>query len=100
MAENNWQMRGKRGATDVISIPADMPEVDDLGDILFCLPFIEHQVAGDSTLDLNQHCELLLVHSMLHLAGHDHEDDADWHRMLAEEERLQQQLPRRSYFID
>jgi probable rRNA maturation factor len=68
------------GPTDVMAFPMDElraprdeeePEPGLLGDVLLCPPVAERQAreAGHSTRD---ELDLLLVHGILHLLGHDH----------------------------
>jgi probable rRNA maturation factor len=108
IAAYNKYFRGKRGPTDVISIPAqtfagpkevvkDEEVGNDLGDILLCLPLVAEQV-GRAALD--ERFQLLVCHSMLHLTGYDHEDDGDWAEMQREEARCMEMLGRRRYFKD
>lgn len=70
------------GPTDVMSFPmdelqagsADQPTEGTLGDIVLCPPVAARQAlaAGHSTED---EFFLLTVHGILHLLGHDHQDD-------------------------
>jgi probable rRNA maturation factor len=51
---------------------------------------IERGVSGamSTVYDPELRVHMLLVHGMLHLVGHDHEDDDEYEIMVAEEERL------------
>lgn len=90
IAELNSQWRGKNGATNVLSFPA---ETDDtlpvappigvpvlLGDVAVALETLlaEAQEAGISSED---HLHHLIVHGVLHLCGYDHENETDADRM-------------------
>jgi probable rRNA maturation factor len=71
----NLQFRDIDAPTDVLSFPADFtnPDTDAtyLGDILISFPRAEYQasVAGH---ELMAEMQLLVVHGLLHLLGHDH----------------------------
>jgi probable rRNA maturation factor len=76
---------GEPGPTDVLSFPLD--DVDGegirlLGDVVICPPY----AAGNND-DLDAELRLLLVHGVLHLLGHDHEDDAERAEMWSRQER-------------
>jgi len=76
---------GEPGPTDVLSFPLDEDEGDDqrlLGDVVICPAY-----AGANNPDLEAELRLLLVHGVLHLLGHDHEDDAERAEMWARQER-------------
>jgi probable rRNA maturation factor len=77
----NEQYRGFAEVTDVLSFPADDaipvpgPSEIYLGDLALCLPYCadhahEHQRPFPEAVDL------LLVHGLLHLLGHDHDTPA------------------------
>lgn len=92
MALLNEAYRGKQGPTDVLSFSLATGEHAQycgglLGDVVIDFAQAERQAAelGHSVAE-----ELLrlLVHGVLHLLGHDHEQDEEAARMQAEEERL------------
>ncbi|MBN8501597.1 MAG: rRNA maturation RNase YbeY, partial [Sphingomonadales bacterium] len=76
------EWRGKDKPTNVLSFPmlerADLlalpehgpPEL--LGDIVLALETCTRE-AADKQLSLEQHATHLIIHGLLHLAGHDHE---------------------------
>lgn len=78
----NREWRGKDKPTNVLSFP--MLEREDLldlspdgppellGDIALALETCERE-AAEKGLSLEQHAAHLIVHGLLHLAGHDHE---------------------------
>ncbi len=89
LAALNWEYRQKRGPTDCLSFTArqwgpvperlipnegDGGEVD-VGDIFLAADRIEAD-ASKLGQDREARWRLLLVHSFLHLLGHDHETDA------------------------
>lgn len=75
----NRDYRGVDSATDVLSFPSGEPQLDlvdmdpYLGDIAVSVPFAERQAmqAGHALL---AELQLLVVHGVLHLLGHDHDD--------------------------
>jgi probable rRNA maturation factor len=70
----NRQWRGKDSATNVLSFPATVPDMDGvrvLGDIVLCAPVIERE-AAEQGKDLEAHWAHLVVHGLLHLLGFDH----------------------------
>ncbi len=95
--ELNLEHRSKDRPTDVLSFPldgADAGDPDDLiGDIVIC-PTVAAANAPDhagqdhhrGTLD--DELALLVVHGVLHLLGHDHEDDAEAEAMETLEQAL------------
>lgn len=48
--------------------------------------------AMSTVYDVEDRINMLLVHGMLHLVGHDHEDDDEYELMVSEEERLLKEL--------
>ena len=111
--EINREMRGIDAATDVLSFPAvDFPSPCDysvieeqpraglfdpdtdrlmLGDIVLSLDRVKEQAAeyGHSR---EREFAFLIVHSMLHLLGYDHMEDADRERMEEEQKRILESL--------
>jgi probable rRNA maturation factor len=82
MADLHERYMGEPGPTDVLSFPLD--ETDDegvtiLGDVVIA-PLVAGQNSPD---DPAGELRLLLVHGILHLLGHDHED-ADQRRAMWE----------------
>jgi probable rRNA maturation factor len=76
--EYNERFRGKREPTDVISFPAEAGHVDEsghyLGDLVVSLERASAQ-AKEWGHSLLEEMEVLLLHGVLHLLGHDHETD-------------------------
>ncbi len=81
----NHKFRGKDEPTDVLSFPAE----DNGGDIAISAGIARRQGArlGHSAAE---EVKVLILHGMLHLAGHDHERDSG--RMARLEERLRRRL--------
>src|SRR5262245_2658964 len=72
IAALNSRFRRQRGATDVLSFPADEPP--HLGDVLIAQGVARRQAAraGHS---LTTELRVLALHGLLHLLGYDHEHD-------------------------
>lgn len=90
----NERWRGKQGATNVLSfafaMPNDLP-VRELGDIVICAPVVAREAAmqGKAT---DAHWAHMVTHGVLHLLGHDHENEADAERMETLETRILEAL--------
>ncbi|MBP6892222.1 rRNA maturation RNase YbeY [Candidatus Babeliales bacterium] len=99
MQKYNQQFRNKNKPTDVLSFPyhldakagkkivARSDEDKNLGDILISLPYVfdnKHELGGDFENRMN----LMLVHGICHLLGHDHHEDDDYKKMSALEKKL------------
>lgn len=98
MRRLNREHRGKDRTTDVLSFPLFEPFAapaarDDagpevlLGDIVISLDATCRQAAAYDA-PLYAEIERLLVHGVLHLLGHDHEERGERARMRREERRL------------
>ena len=88
----NAQWRGKDYATNVLSFPADdMPvpegEPRPLGDIILASGVVARE-ATEQGKPLRDHVTHLIIHGVLHLLGHDHEDDAEATEMEDLETRI------------
>jgi probable rRNA maturation factor len=83
----NRRYRGKSKATDVLSFPSDFP--GSSGDLAISVDIAAEQAThlGHS---LTKEICVLILHGMLHLAGHDHEMDAG--EMAALESRLRRRF--------
>ena len=77
------------GATDVLSFPIDeitlpadglVSESGFLGDIVVCPEFLPPQMI-ESGRSLQQECEYLVTHGILHLLGLDHQEE-EAHRFM------------------
>ena len=94
----NRTFRGKNRATDVLSFPADpIPGLPaeaqtHAGDLAISLETAARQAARfGHTLDLE--LRILLLHGLLHLAGHDHETDSGEMAALEADLRTRLKLP-------
>jgi len=92
IAALNEEWRGREGPTDVLSFSLEEGEHADfggalLGDVVIALPVAERQArAYGATLD--DEVARLLIHGVLHLLGHDHQEPGEARRMRSEERRV------------
>ena len=84
----NREFRGKNKPTNVLSFPSEGNYVGDIA-IAHGVTRKEASAAGKAFAD---HAIHLTVHGVLHLAGHDHEDDGDAKRMEALEVKILKRL--------
>lgn len=99
--ELNAQYRGKDSETDVLSFPVYEAEqipmlreegnLDVLGDIVINMERVRAQ-AEEFGHSEERETVYLAVHSLLHLLGYDHEEEADKRRMRHEEKRIMRAL--------
>ena len=87
MQDLNRRYRRKNKPTDVLSFPSRAPGV--AGDIAISLE-IAAANAADIGHSLATEVKVLILHGLLHLAGHDHETDGG--EMLARETAMRQEL--------
>lgn len=111
MAELNARFMGKTGPTDVLAFPLDEQVTESapgpgqisrgparteparsdapllLGDVLVC-PAVAREQAPSHAGNLDDELALLVVHGVLHVLGHDHDDDAAAARMQDRERRI------------
>lgn len=99
----NRQWRGKDKPTNVLSFPGDWLELEDediaalaagedvppahIGDIALALETIRAEAAEQGKTP-RDHLRHLLLHGVLHLLGHDHEEEAEAEAMEALEVQL------------
>jgi probable rRNA maturation factor len=89
-AELNGRYRAKKGPTNVLSFPADLPAEADfplLGDIVICAPLVAEE-AREQGKEPQAHWAHLVVHGVLHLLGFDHRHEEEALRMESREQRL------------
>jgi probable rRNA maturation factor len=72
----NARFRGQDKATNVLSFPAGHGAAGLAGDIALAYGVCVAEAAGQAK-PLADHLRHLVVHGVLHLHGHDHEDDAE-----------------------
>jgi probable rRNA maturation factor len=86
MADLHKRYSGEEGTTDVLSFPLDEADEDGvrlLGDIVIA----PEVAATNNPTDPAAELRLLLVHGILHLLGHDHEQEDERAAMWALQER-------------
>ena len=99
MAELHLTWMQEPGPTDVLSFPMDelrpMTRSDDrnpgmLGDIVLCPAFALRQARaeGKAEQDLPGILQMLLVHGVLHLVGHDHATEQEYAQMFSLQDAL------------
>ncbi len=86
----NHDYRGYDKPTDVLSFAQNEGEYAELnnevlGDVLISMETAKRQCSKPSLLDEVTH---LLIHGVLHLQGHDHQEDKEAQVMEAEETRI------------
>jgi probable rRNA maturation factor len=96
MAELNRRFRGIDRATDVLSFSLVEGEAAEhrgklLGDVVIGIETAERQ-ARAAHRGFEQELDRLLIHGVLHLLGHDHEESAEAKAMRAEERRIGRSL--------
>jgi probable rRNA maturation factor len=77
--ELNSRYCGKDTPTNVLSFPAGLPpgmDVPLLGDIVICAPLV-HSEAMAQNKPVQAHWAHLVIHGVLHLLGHDHQDEQE-----------------------
>lgn len=96
IAALNQAWRGKAGATNVLSFPADdfpVPagEAKPLGDIVLAFGTVTRE-AAEQGKTLHDHTMHLIVHGLLHLLGHDHMEPGEADAMEDLECRILKEL--------
>ena len=94
----NGEYRGRDAPTNVLSFPFEAPEglpgqavPEILGDLVVCAAVIAEE-AEEQGKSCQAHWAHMLVHGLLHLLGHDHQDDEEAAEMEALESRILEQL--------
>jgi len=84
----NRDYRGKDKPTNVLSFPQDAPM---LGDIVLAYETVVRE-AGEQDKSFDAHFSHLLIHGLLHLLGHDHEEDEEAEEMEALEVEILEKI--------
>lgn len=84
MAQLNGQYRGKDKPTDVLSFEG---EDEYLGEVILDWQHIKRQARGLGKTDVEE-LYFILIHGILHLAGHDDDTEPKRLAMIAEGEKL------------
>ncbi len=93
-AELNEIYRHKKGATNILSFPVEIPEGIDLnllGDLVICAPVLEQEALQQDKI-LAHHWAHIIIHGVLHLLGYDHIDNEQAEEMENKEIALLQKL--------
>lgn len=85
----NKQWRGKDKPTNVLSFPQDEPEL--LGDVILAFETVKRE-AKEQDKTFENHVSHLVIHGILHLLGHDHEEDEEAEAMESLEIEILQSL--------
>jgi probable rRNA maturation factor len=75
----NRRYRDRDSITNVLSFPAELPAdlpFRHLGDVVICAGVVADEAAAQG-IDSRAHWAHMVVHGVLHLLGHDHEEDAE-----------------------
>lgn len=94
IAAINGEHRGMHKPTDVLSFPMDPAPGDPerlLGDVVISIDTARRQAAGYGA-SLQREIYRLLIHGLLHILGHDHENARERAVMEAQERRLAQAI--------
>jgi probable rRNA maturation factor len=94
MAQLNATYRGRTGATNVLSFPADLPAelaIPLLGDIVICAPVVRAEAAQQGKSE-SAHWAHMAVHGTLHLLGYDHIEEEEATIMEALESAILSEL--------
>ncbi|MCD4828071.1 MAG: rRNA maturation RNase YbeY [Candidatus Cloacimonetes bacterium] len=91
MRDYNRRFRGPDRATDVLSFPSDIGVGGELGDILIDTQTAARQ-KGDNGLD--DEVQMLLLHGLLHLLGHNHQGQRQRMAMQDRQQRYMRQFQR------
>jgi probable rRNA maturation factor len=93
-AQLNEQYRHKKGPTNILSFPVEIPEgieLNLLGDLVVCAPVVERE-ALEQQIPLADHWAHIIVHGVLHLLGYDHIKDDEAEIMENKEIQILKQL--------
>lgn len=86
MADLNEEHMGHVGSTDVLSFPLELESESVgptmLGDIVLC-PSVAVRQASDHVGSIAGEFQLLVIHGVLHVLGHDHVEPPETLRMQA-----------------
>lgn len=91
----NRDFLGRDAATDVLAFPSDETDPETgrryLGDVILSLPRAREQ-AAERGHALQAEVQLLVVHGVLHLLGHDHAEAQEKARMWAAQAQVLERL--------
>lgn len=100
----NETYRHKTGPTDILSFPyyqelspdkrIEVPSGEEkyLGDLILSPEYIQHS-AADLGVSFEHRLMILIIHSICHLLGYDHETDEQYALMQSREDDILEKLP-------
>lgn len=94
MSTLNGQYRATPKETNVLAFPFDAPidlPLTHYGDVIIALPVVERE-AREQGKGFDAHLAHLALHGLLHLLGHDHQQESEAARMEALEIKLLAEL--------
>ena len=94
MANLNKQYRNKKGATNILSFPFEIPdgfELNLLGDLVICASIVERE-AKKQHKEQEAHWAHIVIHGVLHLLGFDHIEEDESALMEAKEIKILQKI--------
>ena len=91
MKELNLKFRSKNVSTDVLSFPLKVKLKNKLylGDIAISFEIINRRAKSSS---FNYELDKIWIHGYLHLLGHDHKKNKDYHLMMKQENLIFKKL--------
>ncbi|WAK00637.1 rRNA maturation RNase YbeY [Methylobacter sp. YRD-M1] len=101
-AQLNEQYRHKKGPTNILSFPFEVPdgiELNLLGDLVICAPVVASEASEQHKL-LAHHWAHIIVHGVLHLLGYDHIDDDEAEQMEGKEIEILKKLNINNPYIE
>jgi probable rRNA maturation factor len=101
-AQLNEQYRHKKGPTNILSFPFEVPdgiELNLLGDLVICAPVVARE-ASEQHKPLGHHWAHIVVHGVLHLLGYDHIDDDEAELMESKEIEILKKLNINNPYIE
>lgn len=90
----NKKYRKKNKPTNIISFPFEqLPGIKTsiLGDLIICAPLVKEEAKLQNKI-IKDHWAHLVIHGVLHLLGHDHENDTEADQMERLEIKLLKKL--------
>lgn len=96
ISQLNQSYRKKEGPTNVLAFPSHLPssiklKYRFLGDVILCPQILEEEALSQSC-SIEAHWAHIVIHGILHLLGHDHQEEEEERLMQTEEIRLLAQL--------
>lgn len=92
-ASLNKQYRHKKGATNVLSFPMSVKteDLDFLGDLVICAQIVKNEAIQQGK-SVEAHWAHIIIHGILHLLGHTHDQEESMRKMEALEVNLLSQI--------